>query len=172
MDMRMPIMNGYEATQTIKAHLQGQATVIIALTASAFDDEKAMILSAGCDDFMRKPFREEVLLEKIAKYLGVRYIYHETVLPPSEPHENMKLSAKDLASFPRDWISQLHKAARELDTEVCLSLLEQFPSQQDDLRNAIADLVRNYRFDVIMQVTDSRQKCNLTEDCLNLQPGG
>ncbi|MGL5879891.1 MAG: ATP-binding protein, partial [Xenococcaceae cyanobacterium] len=45
MDMRMPVMNGYEATQKIKSHLQGQATVILALTASTFEDEKSVVLS-------------------------------------------------------------------------------------------------------------------------------
>nr|MDJ0845301.1 PAS domain S-box protein [Crocosphaera sp.] len=61
MDMRMPILDGYKATERIKATPQGQETVIIALTASAFEEERNLVLSAGCDDFMRKPFREEVL---------------------------------------------------------------------------------------------------------------
>ena len=61
MDMRMPVMNGYEATERIKSHFKGQATYIIALTASTFEEERAIVLSAGCDDFVRKPFREEVL---------------------------------------------------------------------------------------------------------------
>jgi two-component system sensor histidine kinase/response regulator len=51
------------------------STVIIALTASAFEEQRLAILEAGCDDFLRKPFREEQLFEKIAHYVGVRYIY-------------------------------------------------------------------------------------------------
>ncbi|MCP2730041.1 ATP-binding response regulator, partial [Limnofasciculus baicalensis] len=78
MDMQMPVMSGYEATQRIKEHFQGSTTAIIALTASAFEEERIHILSAGCDDFMRKPFREEILWEKIAGLLGVRYIYEES----------------------------------------------------------------------------------------------
>jgi PAS domain S-box-containing protein len=58
MDMRMPVMNGYEATQHIKASPGGQNTKILALTASSFEEERARILEAGCDDFLRKPFRE------------------------------------------------------------------------------------------------------------------
>jgi CheY-like chemotaxis protein len=77
MDMQMPVLNGYEATQRIKSHLKGQATVIIALTASTLEEERAIVLSAGCDDFVRKPFREEVMFDKIAQYLGVRYVYEE-----------------------------------------------------------------------------------------------
>ncbi|HEY9596278.1 MAG TPA: response regulator, partial [Cyanophyceae cyanobacterium] len=91
MDMRMPVMNGYEATQQIKAReraitakaihtahgLSLEKTVIIALTASAFEEERHLILSVGCDDFVRKPFREEIIFEKMAEYLGVRYISEE-----------------------------------------------------------------------------------------------
>jgi CheY-like chemotaxis protein len=47
MDMRMPVMDGYEATKQIKAHLKGQATAIVALTASAFDEERASQTSMG-----------------------------------------------------------------------------------------------------------------------------
>lgn len=75
MDIRMPIMDGYEATHYIKALPQGHVTTVIALTASAFEEQRQQILSAGCDDFVRKPFRVAEVLEKLAKHLGVRYLY-------------------------------------------------------------------------------------------------
>lgn len=81
MDMRMPVLDGYQATQQIKASLKGQETVIIALTASAFEEERQGILSCGCDDFLHKPFREEVLLEKISNHLGVSYRYAQNNPP-------------------------------------------------------------------------------------------
>ena len=74
MDILMPVMDGYEATQQIKRTPNGYNTVIIALTASAFDEQREDILRAGCDDFVAKPFREEILLEKMAQHLRVRYI--------------------------------------------------------------------------------------------------
>jgi GAF domain-containing protein/CheY-like chemotaxis protein len=79
MDMRMPILNGYDTTMEIRkreqAKNQGLITKIIALTASAFDTEQAQILAVGCDDFIPKPFREEVIYEKISEHLGVNYLY-------------------------------------------------------------------------------------------------
>jgi signal transduction histidine kinase/CheY-like chemotaxis protein len=77
LDMRMPVMDGYETTRRIKATTRGMATVIIALTASALEEDKAVILSEGCDDYLRKPFREEDLFDAIARHLGVRYLYEE-----------------------------------------------------------------------------------------------
>ena len=75
MDMRMPVMDGYEATQRIKATLQGQATVIVALTASVLEENRNVSLSAGCDDFVRKPFRDSDIFDVLEQYLQVRYIY-------------------------------------------------------------------------------------------------
>ncbi len=85
MDLQMPVVNGYEAAQQIKGATQGQATVIIALTASAFEEERSVVLSAGCDDFMRKPFRAEELLETMAHHLGVVYVYEEAVAAGRHP---------------------------------------------------------------------------------------
>ena len=53
MDMRMPVMDGYEATRRIKATPKGQDTVIVALTASAFEEQRSAVMSAGCDGFVR-----------------------------------------------------------------------------------------------------------------------
>ena len=75
MDIQMPVMDGYEATRLIKA--KGQSPIIIALSASAFEEDRAMILSVGCDDFVSKPFRQEIIVEKLAQHLGVRYVYAE-----------------------------------------------------------------------------------------------
>ena len=55
MDMRMPVMDGHEATRQIKSTSQGQATAIIALTASVFEEDLSLVLAEGCDDFVRKP---------------------------------------------------------------------------------------------------------------------
>ncbi|MCP5035832.1 MAG: response regulator, partial [Actinomycetia bacterium] len=85
MDLQMPVVNGYEAAQQIKGATQGQATVIIALTASAFEEERSVVLSAGCDDFMRKPFRAAELLETMAHHLGVVYVYEEAVAAGRHP---------------------------------------------------------------------------------------
>jgi CheY-like chemotaxis protein len=136
MDMQMPVMDGYEATKQIKSHLKGQATVIIALTASAFEEQRTMILSAGCDDFVRKPFREEVLLEKIATYLGVRYLYEDLSQPTSQKlGEKVEvLTPEALAVMPKEWRSQLYLAAKGCNDEEILTLIEQIPEPHTALK--------------------------------------
>ncbi|BHH81835.1 PAS domain S-box protein [Desulforhopalus sp. 52FAK] len=76
MDIRMPVMDGLEATRHIKTLCQsGEDTPIIALTAQALKEEIAAIMSAGCDDFIPKPFNEDRLFSVLQERLGVEYLY-------------------------------------------------------------------------------------------------
>ncbi len=158
MDMRMPVMNGYEATQYIKSHLKGQATVIIALTASTFEEERAIVLSAGCDDFMRKPFRENAIFEKIAQYLGVRYIYEESYQPSAisgqleEKAESYTLKTESLAVMPNEWVEKLHQAAAQLDADTIAQLIAQIPEENNSLAQALLEKVNDFDFEQIMHL--------------------
>lgn len=84
MDMLMPSMDGYEATQRIRAaeaRLGRPRTVIIALTANAFEENRNRILAAGCDDALSKPFQLDQLLEKMQQYLRLDFVYEAEILP-------------------------------------------------------------------------------------------
>ena len=68
MDIKMPIMDGLEATEKIKA--THPDLPVIALTANAFDSDRQQALKAGCNDFLSKPVNSAKCLETIAKYIG------------------------------------------------------------------------------------------------------
>nr|RNJ66638.1 MAG: hybrid sensor histidine kinase/response regulator [Leptolyngbya sp. IPPAS B-1204] len=176
MDMRMPVMNGYEATQQIRAWEQGEegedaareprrtrgenggdglaagVTKIIALTASTFEEDQMAVFKAGCDDFVRKPFRESTIFEKIAAHLSVRYIYAAServaAAEPTEPDSLPSLEAA-LALMPVDWVRTLRQTALQLDGKQILQLIEQIPATQTLLIHSLTDLVNNFRFDKI-----------------------
>ena len=171
MDMLMPLMDGYEATRRIKATLKGQATVIIALTANAFNEERAAILQVGCDDFMRKPFQEEILFEKMAHHLGVRYLYQEDSIDSralAQPQEMIvalnqnldfsSIDAESLLVMPREWIEELNQAALGLNHELIMDLVEQIPPTEPNLINILTNLVDNFRLDIIIDLTETALK--------------
>jgi signal transduction histidine kinase/CheY-like chemotaxis protein/streptogramin lyase len=150
MDMRMPVMDGYEATRQIKAKLRGQATVIVALTASAFEEQRAEVLSAGCDGFVRKPFKENELFETMAKHLGVRFIYED------EPADqivkaSIVLNEDALAAFPKEWVARVFQAASQADAEQIDVLLDEMGD--DALADALRKLVNDFQFDRVMALT-------------------
>ena len=67
MDIRMPGMNGLDATRIIKE--VSHNTPVVALSAYAFDEDIRQAKAAGCDEFMSKPFRVENLIEVVRKYV-------------------------------------------------------------------------------------------------------
>ncbi|RMG08954.1 MAG: GAF domain-containing protein [Cyanobacteria bacterium J055] len=159
MDMRMPVMDGYEATCTIKATLQGQATAIVALTASVFHKHRSVVRSAGCDDFVSKPFREETIFNKLAKHLGVRYRYQEDdlgLLSP-EPQSNdicsTDLVPESLAIVPESWISDLRDAALSAREKRLKELISQISEDHGDLARALDRMVEHLCFDRIVELT-------------------
>ncbi|MGL5197136.1 MAG: response regulator, partial [Chroococcales cyanobacterium] len=158
MDMQMPVMDGYEATRHIKNTVQGQKTTIVALTASAFEEERTMILDAGCDDFIRKPFQEEFLLETIGKYLNIDYIFEDLSQDPNPSHPDSSkpqysLSPEALKIMPESWIHQLSDAAMQCSDDLILHLLEEIPPDLAPLSQALAELAHNYQFDLIEELT-------------------
>lgn len=175
-DTRMPVMDGLEATRQIRlreSQLAGgdrpnQSTIIVALTASAFEEKRGEILAAGTNDFVRKPFQEQVIFEKITQYLGVRYIYED--LPPlaiASARRRYSVSEKPdsfflpkLAEMPQTWVKQLYQAASEVNEELVSELIEQIPETSASLAEALRDLVNDFRMDIIVRLTGSIKTVN------------
>ncbi|MDY6784242.1 MAG: PAS domain-containing protein [Cyanobacteriota bacterium] len=155
MDLQMPAMDGYEAVRQIRSLSTDRAPVIIALTASAPERDRDSLLKAGCDDVLRKPVKEKLLLDKIAQYLGVRYSY-ETLEPLPTPSglKSTLPSAEMLLLMPQQWANQLNSAAARCEEEDVRNLLEQIPPGYLELRQHLNELVENYRFDRIFQLTE------------------
>ncbi|MTJ53637.1 response regulator [Anabaena sp. UHCC 0253] len=162
MDMRMPIMDGYEATKNIKSTTKGNATAIIALTASVLEAEKAIILSVGCDDFLQKPFKESTIFQSLTKHLGVKYIYEE--LAPADiisDRSPTMLSSKDLAvmSESKEWRSQLCEASLDGDSNLVMKLIREIPNQESHFVKVLETLARQFQFDEIVELlTDETTK--------------
>ncbi|MFB2938686.1 PAS domain S-box protein [Aerosakkonemataceae cyanobacterium BLCC-F154] len=155
MDMRMPVMDGYEATKIIKSKPKGKNTIIIAVTASALEEDRSLVLAAGCDDFVRKPFREATIWETMAKHLGLRYIYeNEKVNNKNEiSNPQFNLTSEALQVMPLAWISQLHQASVSGDDTVADELIKQIPENYASLANALSSLIDKYRLDTISDLT-------------------
>ncbi|MGB7440608.1 MAG: ATP-binding protein [Coleofasciculaceae cyanobacterium] len=150
MDMRMPIMDGYEATQHIKSTTKGQATAIIALTASVMEEERSVVLSAGCDDFLCKPFREEDLFVAMHKYLGVRYVYEEdratSIATQSQLNIRDSLNPSAFADIPQELLANLVNAANLADMKEIDDYINEIRSYNITLADALAVLANDFDY--------------------------
>lgn len=163
MDLRMPIMNGYEATERIKSSAQTWHTPIVALSASSLEEDKLRFKAAGCDDFVGKPCPENVIFDKIAQHLGIRYVYE--AIDSSSQNEiefnfesNLKITADRLEIMPNQWLNQLEQAASMLDRGSVTQLLQQIPVEHASLKNALQKQVDNFDFEEIRSLAKSSRK--------------
>ena len=159
MDMRMPVMDGYEATRTIKSHPQGKKTIIVALTASAFEERREKAIQAGCDDFVPKPFDAQTIFDKLTQHLGVEFIYEsDENLTVESPEATEILSYGDLKSLSPELVTKLNKAAIAVDSTQIEQLIAEIPQDQQYIARAITEMLNKYDFDSIIDLTEKKIK--------------
>jgi CheY-like chemotaxis protein len=150
-------MNGYDAVKTIREiekdnpkHLK---TIIIAQTASSFEEEHATILEAGCDDFLRKPFKEAEVFDLLSNHLGIRFVYEEeNRIKDRETRitgeEAPALEA--LASLPASLLENLKLGAHRADFLLLSGLIEQIREHDERLAGGLRRLVEDFEYDGIL----------------------
>ncbi|MBD2108713.1 hybrid sensor histidine kinase/response regulator [Nodosilinea sp. FACHB-13] len=154
MDMRMPVMHGYEAAQRIKSYIDGQATVIVALTASVFEEQRQVVLAYGCDDFIRKPVKEHVIFDKLTEHLGIVFVYEDTPLPTNFP-SSAPLQFAALQVMPADWLQRLKQAATIAKPGAIMDLIGQIPSHEPVLAAELRRMVDQYQLEAIIHLVDA-----------------
>jgi signal transduction histidine kinase/DNA-binding response OmpR family regulator len=161
MDMRMPVLDGYEATRRIKDACQSDAAytppIIIALTASAFEDERATALAVGCDDFIRKPFRESDILYALTHHLSARFVYEELERGDREDTVPPGVIEAALAETSPEWLADLNRTTVEGDIERMETLIEQIEAQNTNLASALTRLAYNFEYEEILTLIQQAQ---------------
>jgi CheY-like chemotaxis protein len=157
MDMRMPVMDGYEATRRIKSTLKGQATVIFAVTASALEEDRAIILSEGCDHYIRKPFRESEIFEAMEQHLGIRFIYEKTqTAVDSKQQKSPKLLelSDHLVVLAPELRQKLRRALVLGQVSEIAGCIGEIQAEDRQLAAGLSRLAENYEYNKILAMLD------------------
>lgn len=142
MDMRMPVMDGYEVTRRIRALPGGRDVKIVALTASAFKEDSGAILAAGCDDVVCKPIEEDRLFAVMARLLPMHFRYkEEPAAPASAPGLEI-----DLSALPQPIRDELAECALRLDPEATTVVTERLRAKYPREVEMILALVENFDY--------------------------
>jgi CheY-like chemotaxis protein len=159
MDIRMPVMDGLEATRRIKNSKAGKSTVVAAITAHALKEERERILAAGCDDIVRKPFREQDIFEVMAGHLGLKYVYDAYGgEEPVRDETEIKIRPEQLAALPAGLLNQLHEAVMELDTARTLELIEQVAGLDASIANVFRTLAGKLDYQNLLRLLESQNR--------------
>jgi CheY-like chemotaxis protein len=157
MDLRMPIMDGLEATRRIRQSAPGKGPVIIVLTASAMNEDRHKVLQAGADELMVKPCRDADLLETIRAHLGLVYVYADQGSEPeltSIDDSARSWNSDALDALPVEWADDLRLAIFDGDKERVNGLIAHIPQRDAAFARALQRLADRYEYDAMTQLLE------------------
>ena len=135
-------------------------TYILAITASAFEETRTSTLEAGFDDFIGKPFSEDLLFKKLTQYLGVTYCYETLRKSPStDPKVAITLHGPEqlhiqqqCRAMGRAWQKSVYQAASNLDEEMLQQHINLIGTGHNQLKTLLQSWAQMLRFDKITEL--------------------
>jgi CheY-like chemotaxis protein len=156
MDIRMPVMDGREATRRIRAGEAGSSVKISALTASGMEMERESFMKEGFDDYVRKPYRAGDIFEVMAKHLGLKYLYEADHLEKPPPESTAALSARQLESaLSPELLGDLHTAVLILDIERTMQVIERIALLEPVIGTALQDIARKLDYERLLNLLEN-----------------
>jgi CheY-like chemotaxis protein len=159
MDMRMPVMDGYEATRRIRAMESETDTArvpIVALTAQALEEEERRILSTGCTHVVKKPFHAQEIFAVIERCLGLIYVYEKEPNQVGDAKNEAQISPAQLTALPAELRRQLHKAVVRLDTQRTHEIIEQVAGYDAHAAAVFKSLADNMQYHHLLACLESK----------------
>ncbi|MCP4717501.1 MAG: response regulator, partial [Deltaproteobacteria bacterium] len=164
LDMKMPLIDGYETARRIRNDELEMInsplhTLIIAVTAVSFEEERWAALAAGCDDFVRKPFQEAEIFDMLRRHLGLLFVYETENRPPAGVRQPPQaLTPAALATLPQELFTALQSAAEKASLTETKALINDLRMYDKALADALAQLLREYRFDILQELFEKTLK--------------
>jgi PAS domain S-box-containing protein len=158
MDIRMPVMDGYEAIRRLKADETTAHISVIAITAIMFDEDKKKIFDVGSDNFIGKPFKLEEVFEVLKKVLQLEYVYADNESRDIDAgkskikKEHIQLTAEDMARLPDELILAIQNAVEIGDVQEMGKLGPKIQAIDAGVAGKINALVKRYDYDAILRV--------------------
>ena len=152
MDMRMPVMNGCQATRAIRSLPNGDKLPILAMTGSTAQEGRGEILEAGCTDVISKPIEATRLYKLIGRLLGLKFQY-----APERTEDSPIALSSSLSALPLQQRQALASAAGILDLAEVQNLANRLSADYPEEAKLIASLLENFRFDELSKLCESNE---------------
>ena len=153
MDIRMPVLDGLEATRRIKKSDKGKDTVVIALTAGAYAEDKAAAFEAGCDDFLSKPVHGQDLFNAMGRFFNARFVYADSAGDSEiSSEQDRHLSTDTLSRIDPSLLQRLEEAAIRADMKEVDELIAAIWNKEPGAADMLANMARNFEYPSIVSV--------------------
>ncbi len=151
MDFRMPVMDGLEAIRRIRAAVDGMVPKIMAVTASAMDENRQELLGIGADDFIAKPVQAVELFEKIHSHLGVEYLYDEEGAAAAQ-EEAAELTPESLAGLPNVLVHLMREAVIGANLDQLLARIREVEARDPRTAAGLQDLAEHFEYQKLLDL--------------------
>lgn len=155
LDIKMPVVDGFEALRQIRENHAIGHVPVIAVTASAFAEERQRAIKAGANNFLCKPFEEADLFEKIGELLQLEYEFEnmpDDGLGIQEAQNGARLKPEMLSVLPAKLIDSLRDAVLEGDYYTILALAEQAKIHDANVAAGLTHMTQHYRFEQLIDL--------------------
>ena len=154
MDIRMPVLDGIEATRRIKAMTQGARTKIIAVSAHAFESEKDSLRAAGFDGFVAKPYQAAELYQTMAELLGLEYIYEMEPESAGALGATAPIRSDAALELPDELRQALRAAVIRLDVIEVNRLIHSLKESNPNAAAVLSQLANNLEYSQMLRLID------------------
>ena len=157
MDMRMPVMDGYEATRRIKAIPGRESVPVVAITASAFEDDRDAVLKAGVDRYIRKPLRPEELFETLGDVLGLPVIRGD-VSAKASGRESTLPTEEEMKTLPGELLAAMHEAVENGDISGLDELIVRAREIDAEIAEKLRTLAKRYDYETLSRLLKNGER--------------
>lgn len=155
MDRRMPVLDGHEAVQRIRAMPGGDKPIIIGLTADQIEPAHASGLTNGFNDYLSKPLNDFTLFALLHKHLNVKFVSGDLLKSHLPQLEMLQWQA-----VPNALLGQLQQALAVLDVAAVSGIIDRIRDRDVGLADRLHEFARNFQFEAILE---SMAKAELAE---------
>lgn len=161
MDRRMPVMDGLEATRRIRTMPGGDKVRIVAVTASAFKEQRDEVIDAGMNCLVLKPYRAEEIYECMARQLGLKLLYNNESTAGLEAAADVTSSAdlmKMISHLPDALRQEFRQALESLETKHIDAVIESSRAVDPILADTLTRLANNFEYPTILDALGGNEE--------------
>lgn len=151
MDLNMPVLDGYEAIRRIRMMDSGGTVPIIAVTASAFEEDRRRVLEMQVNGYLRKPFKADDLFEALKDFLDIEYCYNDEEGPGDACDLPCDMK-EEIAGLPEEMNRSMLEAAINLDQDLLIELIGNSGMFSPQVAEKMSGMVRQYRFEQLINL--------------------
>jgi CheY-like chemotaxis protein len=158
MDLRMPVMDGFEASRRIKAADYGKNTHIIAVTASILEQDNTRVLESGITGYIHKPFKDYELIATLEEKLGQIFVFRDpTQAEQFQSEPAASLTQQAMADLPRELVDQMAAATTSAQFDTLLELIERVVPHSPALAKKLRTLANDFQYDALLKLFENEK---------------